>query len=749
MLPAVFGDESDIASLSTMRARALATALAAGEIAGARLIAVYHRPGLSTLHAELDVAVSQVRAKDIRPTEDVAIAFDDADQSWPYVHAMRADFPTDLAHLTCNEPGFPVGLCISEDPFDDVKPHWTAPRFVRHLQSWFERAAEDTLHADDQGLDPVMLHRDGELIVPHRLVTSADDVPVHAYQLADSGVFFLEEPGARQGGVPLKPEFVCARMLAPPRQHGVLFLQMPRTLKALIDRLEQFGWPSCRAEVAKQIQDWRYAEHGGLKPLFLVTFPLLRNLGDAEPETYATWAVASANTVEQIAIDLGIAASGEGLTGTVIGDWTSPEATGGAATPLWHLNPRNTLSPEAASVYNNRLEASSRRTVVIGAGALGSQVLANAMKAGFLPTQVIDHDRMMPHNIARHVLGREAIGWEKATAMTLVARATLDTDSYPEPIVADVLRPGDNEPKLVAALEAADLVVDLSASPAVSAALAADARFGAPRLSMFLNPSGTDLVVLAEVRSRTIPLDHLEAQYYWAVATDERLSGHLRSNERVRYGRSCRDLSGRISQAHVATLSGIASEMLLRAANGGDLPAAAIWRCDPETMSVARLELAVEPMRAMPVGEWTIHLAPSLVRELAAKRTKKLPRETGGCLLGTWNVERGVIHVVGSLSAPPDSKEKPSSFVRGYIGQEAAVAAVAEKTAGMLSYVGEWHSHPPGTSTDPSEDDVALYGWLDEHMADEGYPAVMLIVGDGGDLTLVVSGTPPVPLGVG
>jgi integrative and conjugative element protein (TIGR02256 family) len=749
MLPAVFGDKSDIASVRPLRAQVLAMALAEDRIAGARLVAVHQSPGFSALHVKLDVEVGQKSAKPIRPIEPMVISFSEADQSWPEVYALRLDFPRDLPHLTCNEPDYPVvGLCISEEVFDEAKVHWTPSGFIRQIQSWLARAAEETLHADDQQLDPVILRRDGELIVPHSLMTSADQIPVGAYQIKDSKVYFLEKPEHLEPGSPLKPEFACTRMIAPPRLHGVLFLQLPRTLKAFIDRLEEYGWETCRADIEAQVEDWLEAGYGSLKPLFLVSFPLLRNKDDKEEsKTYHHWAIASSCTIDTVAIDLGLLVQAEGFTGPLIGATSEEKPTGGS-TPIWHLSPHPTLSPTMAAIFNGLPESlPCLRTVVIGVGALGSQVLANTMKAGFLPSHIVDVDRLMPHNLARHELGRESIGLEKAEAMRAVAAATLDAEPYPEAIVADILRPGEKEAELLLALQAAELVVDLSASVAVSRSLAQDERYGAPRISMFLNQSGTDLIILAEHKERLIPLDQIEAQYYWAVATDPQLDGHLQQNERIRYGRSCRDLSGRISQAHVATLSGIASEMMLRATSGHELPHASVWRCNPDSMAVNHAQILVEPMETREAGPWTFHISKTLIRDMAKMRDTKLPNETGGCLVGMWDTESGVIHLVGALPAPPDSKATPTSFTRGVEGQKAEITTISQKTAGMLGYVGEWHSHPRWASTMPSEDDITLYGWMKQHMDEEGYPAVMLIIGDDKFFTLVVSGSPPIPLG--
>ena len=50
----------------------------------------------------------------------------------------------------------------------------------------------------------------------------------------------------------------------------------------------------------------------------------------------------------------------------------------------------------------------------------------------------------------------------------------------------------------------------------------------------------------------------------------------------------------------------------------------------------------------------------------------------------------------------------------------------------MLEYIGEWHSHPNGASTTPSNDDINVFEWLTVLMKRDGLPAVMMIIGDNG-----------------
>ena len=86
--------------------------------------------------------------------------------------------------------------------------------------------------------------------------------------------------------------------------------------------------------------------------------------------------------------------------------------------------------------------------------------------------------------------------------------------------------------------------------------------------------------------------------------------------------------------------------------------------------------------------------------------------------------------VVAALPAPIDSKASPVSFERGVAGLTESVAEASRRTAGMVRYVGEWHSHPRGHSAAPSTDDMVQLVHLTLGMSDDGLPAVQLIVGE-------------------
>ncbi len=121
-------------------------------------------------------------------------------------------------------------------------------------------------------------------------------------------------------------------------------------------------------------------------------------------------------------------------------------------------------------------------------------------------------------------------------------------------------------------------------------------------------------------------------------------------------------------------------------------------------------------------------------------------------LLGSFDCERETLYIVDTLPSPPDSEEGTDLYIRGCKGLRDAVAAVDAKTGGMLEYVGEWHSHPRGATSRPSEYDRAAFDWLSELMSKDGLPSVMMIVGET-EVSLFISSmglnASPIPEAIG
>ena len=122
---------------------------------------------------------------------------------------------------------------------------------------------------------------------------------------------------------------------------------------------------------------------------------------------------------------------------------------------------RQTVLPEVGAAGQARLAAA--RVLVVGAGGLGSPVLATLAGAGVGQLTVLDHDRVEESNLHRQPLYRMTdIGRSKAEAVRealLAANPAISVDAMPRRLaVAEA-------PDLIAA---ADLVLDCADSLAVT-----------------------------------------------------------------------------------------------------------------------------------------------------------------------------------------------------------------------------------------------------------------------------------------
>jgi len=480
-------------------------------------------------------------------------------------------------------------------------------------------------------------------------------------------------------------------------------------------------------ELRKRLIEWqRDVRLLGSRLVLVVASPKVRAAGSSV-EASDIWAFGIVDSVAKLGELLGLwQMVGQGMVGGLVGVVFQKQAASEIA--LRPLNPYFTLSRGMAASANGLLP-DARHILAIGVGALGSQIAGTLIRSGYGQWRFVDPDTLFPHNAARHELPHAMVGRPKARAMTEWANLVLAEQIAEDGIVADVLRPATHAETLNQAFKAADVIADFSASQEVARYLARDAQSDGRRVSAFLNPTGTDVVVLAEDHSRKFQIDAIEMQYYRLLLEETGLENHFLEPEgRNRTARPCRDVSTVIPNDFVSHHAAVASRGIRKALEQ-DAASIAVWTTDSD-FNTRVFRRAVAPVVERQIGSWRLVTDDSFLSSVRRGRSRKLPRETGGVLLGSWDLVRGIVYVVASIAAPEDSEEWPTSYIRGAQGLEAAVRAVAIRSGSLLQYIGEWHSHPDGHSAAPSEDDLKLFSWLQGYTGQDGYAPVMLIVGE-------------------
>lgn len=708
-------------------ARALAHRLVRG-VPFARLLGCRRGAQGDLIVMEVGVETPQRTVHDIRMTEPIGVWFAAAPPAPdapapPEVFALREDFPADVPHVNLRTYAYPRSLCLYDVAFAEVRSTWTPARFVTLVREWLRLTAIGKLHAADQPLEPLILGGHGWIILPN-ILREGDAAfgLVRRSEMAGMPVLVAVPPADVEES---ERQFVVAFVRAAPRTHGVMH-RAPVTLADLHDLLAPEN--DVRAQLAASVRQWKDDGVAMDARVAIVLLVPMRRAEGAEPELDQPWAFLTVQTITEMGESLGLWVSGPLGLGAPVGVATGD---GGASVQLLALNAYFEHRREDGARYNGRPGVDDRLFVAVGAGALGSQVLDCAARASFGRWTVVDSDVFLPHNVARHELREQHVGWGKAAAVAVAVMGTAAEDGgLHDWIAADVLTPGGKVVEMERAFDSAVAIVDMSASVAVARTLALDVGAAGRRISLFVNPTGTDLVMLAESSDRSVRLDALEMQYYRAVARDDALAGTLREAlSRERYGRSCRDVSRQMPHARLKLLAGLGAQALERAM---DAPEAQlrVWRLDEATLGVKSVDIPVHPVREVVVGEWRLVIDAGLLAWLRELRAAKLPSETGGVLLGAVDVARRVVYVADTIPSPPDSKEWPTLYIRGAAGLRAEVDRIHEATGDQLHYVGEWHSHPRGCPPHPSRDDLTVFSWITDVLDADDLPAVMMIVGD-------------------
>ena len=721
----------DAGTLVLERAKAVASLLTRDRLEYARLVECRRRSDgkEEVVIADVDVQRPQRRAYDVRAVERVGMVFF-ADDSRPEVVSLRGDFPQ-VPHLNLSLTEYPKNLCLHEQDWSHLKARWTPARFVERVRFWFGETARGSLHQADQPLEPLIVGSGFQIVVPHDLFTAAgpdgDVQPLVVRLPGDnpkSRVLLATRPtGGKQTGA----LFVAVVVRAEPQVHGVI-RNAPSTLNELHGFLSAAGC-DLLGKLRGSADLWGTEAARKACLLVVAVCPKQRGEGGATVEAADVWTFMTSSSVEDVLVDIGRLGKQGGFVAPMVGEPGEKEQ--GYSIRLEVLRTTFAYGRDSAAHLNGRDGSRPLKVVAVGLGALGSKLQLSLARSGFGQWTLVDDDVLLPHNLARHQYTGAWVGYRKVDIARSATASMFADEPAPQSIGANVLRPGDEGANLSKALAEADVILDLSASVTVARHLAT-AKSDARRISVFFNPTGTELVLLAEDKGRAAPLDALEFQLYRGLLNQAELESHLAAPAgRVRYAASCRDVTSRVPDDRVSVLAAIGAHAV-QAAAGNPSAQIGVWKLDPSSFNVTSIQVPVANVVREELGGWTLIADNALIDKLKELRAAKLPKETGGILLGFFDHEARRVYVVDTVPSPPDSEEWPTYYIRGSESLDREMDRVARVTAGNVEYVGEWHSHPEACSTRPSQDDLKLFLWLTGHMADEGQPAVMVIVGDRG-----------------
>jgi integrative and conjugative element protein (TIGR02256 family) len=677
--------------------------------------------------------------------ERLGLLFHSDPERMPEVRALRRGFPY-LPHQNQVTEGDPPSLCLYVVRWAEVRRTWTPENHLARVLWWLAEAASGTLHRGEQPLEQMYFDSPYELVLPfdflgrigaadHRLVIAKRvDRGPRATMLGRMAAITDAAVGI---GLP------CVVVALPPVTHGRIE-PFPPTLGALDQQLAARGAPLAdrlRESIRNLCQAGRLRRSDTDLTLLVVAIPLAREASGEAERIEKRGFVIGANVA-----DLGVVIGAleklyaDDLNGTK-GDrdgsvYLAVNLIGGAAVKdsRWReqaLVPLTLIDAFTPAMGRQMAALSSAGPtgVLAGFGALGSRMFDLWARSGWGMWTIVDPDHLRPHNLARHSALENQVGSGKAAAAV-----TLSQMLYPgQPLVGRGITGRADDiacSEIGEALDGADIVIDVTTELGVPRLLAG--RDTVRRaFSAFITPSGLSSVLLAEDADRTVRLDSLEAQYYRQVIAQDWGATHLAGDlGHVWTGAGCRDFSaviaGELIALHAANLA-----RMIRVRIAETDATVLIWRYDPATGAVISDRYESASPRITELGGLRVVWDDGLRSKLRRWREEHFPNETGGVLLGYFDLQMRSVFVVDALPAPADSEQEPGGFVRGIEDLQETVEEAGRRTANIVRYIGEWHSHPPKHGASASGDDVILLAKLAAGLREEGLPALMLIVGEG------------------
>ncbi len=346
--------------------------------------------------------------------------------------------------------------------------------------------------------------------------------------------------------------------------------------------------------------------------------------------------------------------------------------------------------------------------VFIGCGSVGSKIAMHLAKSGHDPFILVDNAVFSPHNAARHacVPPPEIPGIPKAVLLKEeIGRLRLAADA----IVEDIVEMCKGEGKSISPLRNNNrLVIESTGSIAVRDMLASlpAARLVGQLMHAVLYGQGKIGIMAIEGPNRSPNVNDLILCLYDECINDPELASLFSDKSSLRrqeVGQGCGSQTMVIPDTRISLFaSGMAQRaMQILANNDAGSSKGELWigMLTQDELGVLwkLIELGpTETLRLRIEAPWEIRIPQRVSRIMYEEMNKWRETETGGVLMGRLSLYNRCFNIARLIEAPPDSKRSRNSFVLGTEGLRDKIQEIHDKSGGMLTYLGTWHTHPKG-----------------------------------------------------
>ncbi|MFX0066265.1 MAG: ThiF family adenylyltransferase [Candidatus Hermodarchaeota archaeon] len=429
----------------------------------------------------------------IREKEPLLILFFKGKTFPPAIFSGRNDFP-DLPHVMRRRKNGPAELCYIRENSNDWAVDKEVADVIKRLRDWLADAAAGKLVKPDEPYEPLLIPAKNGFVelddeeAKNRTDRGKNPWETRAVEVNLSGIKYLRVIN----GVGTIPTTVYYQANISDKPWTVL-VSSPLDV---VEIASEIGWdvqPVIKAACMQpQLSQFLF--------VFGAQRSKIVNGRQNEDEWMACLFIRNKTR-----------------KGALVGASKKERKTPPPMEKVWNVKSLSVRSPlttklaRATSGWSN--ENRRCQIAVIGAGALGSKVTDSIVRSGLVEVLLIDNDLLATHNLARHTLRSNELGFHKAKK---IADYLNDLYSKEENIVTPYCEDFiDRANELSKELNKCKLVIDLSASISVQKMLA-KMRFNGilcvPVLTAFMAMNGELTFLLIDGKIKEINADVIEAE---------------------------------------------------------------------------------------------------------------------------------------------------------------------------------------------------------------------------------------------
>ncbi|MBA5248737.1 MAG: hypothetical protein FE834_04270 [Gammaproteobacteria bacterium] len=341
----------------------------------------------------------------------------------------------------------------------------------------------------------------------------------------------------------------------------------------------------------------------------------------------------------------------------------------------------------------------------IGCGSLGSKISLHLARNGNDNFKLIDEKYFVPNNNARHALFSS---FSLNLKVKLLQKAMHEIGlKNINPISKSIFDIENFE------TSSNDIIINSTASLSVNNYLTKK-QFEGRLIHTSLYNNGTIAFVGIEAKDREVKIIDITSLMYQKCAEDNEIAKRI-TNTHATYqsiGQGCGSFTTVSSDATISiSAAGMANFIQSKIDIGfGDDGEFLLGIMDDNNLGMSWKTITIQPLNVQSIKgiqgeEWEIRIFRNVLDEIKIESEKWNALETGGILIGHISIPTQTIVITGQIEAPEDSERGKSKFCSGVKGLSEKLKSIEKKSAGMITQLGTWHSHPNSLSN-PSNIDI-------------------------------------------